>query len=128
VNFLLVEALQKFHHYYGNDFKVEFPTGSGVMLTLWEVAGELSRRLTSIFLQDMNGRRPVYGGLEKFQTDPNWHNLIMFHEYFHADNGAGIGASHQTGWTGLVTKLMQQSGEAHRRQKPKSAQPPVAAD
>jgi hypothetical protein len=128
VNFLLVEALQKFHHYYGNDFKVEFPTGSGVMLTLWEVAGELSRRLTSIFLQDINGRRPVYGGLEKFQTDPNWHNLIMFHEYFHADNGAGIGASHQTGWTGLVTKLMQQSGEAHRRQKPKSAQPPVAAD
>ncbi|HSS96414.1 MAG TPA: hypothetical protein VLK33_05270, partial [Terriglobales bacterium] len=128
VNFLLVEALQKFHHYYGNDFKVEFPTGSGLMLTLWEVAGELSRRLTSIFLQDSTGRRPVYGGLDKFQTDPNWHNLIMFHEYFHGDNGAGIGASHQTGWTGLVTKLMQQSGEAHRRQKPKSAQPPVAAD
>jgi hypothetical protein len=126
VNFLLVESLQKFHHYYGNDFKVEFPTGSGKMLTLWEVAGELSRRLTSIFLQDLNGRRPVFGGLEQFQTDPNWHNLIMFHEYFHGDNGAGIGASHQTGWTGLVTKLMQQSGEARRRQKPASAQPHVA--
>jgi len=128
VNFLLVESLQKFHHYYGNDFKVEFPTGSGKMLTLWDVAGELSRRLTSIFLQDMNGRRPVYGGLEKFQTDPNWHNLIMFYEYFHGDNGAGIGASHQTGWTGLVTKLMQQSGEARRQQKPSSTQPRVAAD
>jgi len=128
VNFLLVESLQKFHHYYGNDFKVEFPTGSGKMLTLWEVAGELSRRLTSIFLQDTNGKRPVYGGLEKFQTDPNWHNLIMFHEYFHGDNGAGIGASHQTGWTGLVTKLMQQSGEARRQQKPSSTKPRVAAD
>jgi hypothetical protein len=128
VNFLLVESLQKFHHYYGNDFKVEFPTGSGKMLTLWEVAGELSRRLSSIFLQDTNGRRPVYGGLETLQTDPNWRNLIMFHEYFHADNGAGIGASHQTGWTGLVTKLLQQSGEAQRRPKPASAHPHVAAD
>jgi hypothetical protein len=79
-------------------------------------------------LQDTNGKRPVYGGLEKFQTDPNWHNLIMFHEYFHGDNGAGIGASHQTGWTGLVTKLMQQSGEARRQQKPSSTKPRVAAD
>jgi len=117
VNFLLVEALQKFHFYYGNDFKVEFPTGSGKMMTLWEVAGELSRRLTSIFLQDSNGRRPVFGGLEKFQTDPHWRDLIMFHEYFHGDNGAGIGASHQTGWTGLVTKLLQQSGETSHRKK-----------
>jgi Mannosylglycerate hydrolase MGH1-like glycoside hydrolase domain/Glycosyl hydrolase family 63 C-terminal domain len=117
VNFLLVESLQKFHHYYGNDFKVEFPTGSGKMMTLWEVAGELSRRLTSTFVQDANGRRPVFGGLEKFQTDPHWRDLILFHEYFHGDNGAGIGASHQTGWTGLVTKLMQQSGEARRPHK-----------
>jgi hypothetical protein len=127
VNYLLVESLQKFHHYYGNDFKVEFPTGSGTMLTLWEIAGELSRRLTSIFLQD-NGRRPVYGGLEKFQNDPHWRDLIMFYEYFHADNGAGIGASHQTGWTGLVTKLMQQSGEVHHRQKTANSKPKVAAD
>jgi Glycosyl hydrolase family 63 C-terminal domain len=128
VNFLLVEALQKFHHYYGNNFKVEFPTGSGQMLTLWDIAGELSRRLTSIFLQDTNGRRPVFGGLEKFQTDPHWRDLIMFHEYFHGDNGAGIGASHQTGWTGLVTKLMQQSGEAHHRKKPASTPQTAAAD
>ncbi len=118
VNFLLVESLQRFHHYYGENFKVEFPTGSGKMMTLWEVAGELSRRLTSIFLQDTNKRRPVFGGLEKFQNDPHWRDLIMFHEYFHGDNGAGIGASHQTGWTGLVTKLMQQSGEARHKKKP----------
>ena len=96
------------------------------MLTLWEVAGELSRRLTSIFLQNPKGRRPVFGGLEKFQTDPHWRDLIMFHEYFHGDNGAGIGASHQTGWTGLVTKLMQQSGEAHHR-KAAGTEPHVTA-
>jgi Glycosyl hydrolase family 63 C-terminal domain len=128
MNFLLVESLQKFHHYYGHDFKVEFPTGSGKMMTLWEVSTELSRRLTSIFLQDTNGRRPVFGGLEKFQTDPHWQDLIMFHEYFHGDNGAGIGASHQTGWTGLVTKLLQQSGESRERRKPEQAVATVAAD
>jgi hypothetical protein len=111
VNYLLIESLQKFHHYLGDDFKVECPTGSGRMLTLWEVAGEISRRLSRIFLRDANGRRPVFGGTEKFQTDPNWRNLVPFHEYFHGDNGAGIGASHQTGWTGLVAKLLQQSGE-----------------
>jgi hypothetical protein len=81
------------------------------MMTLDEVAAEISRRLTRIFLRDENGRRPVYGGIEKFQTDPHWQDLILFHEYFHGDNGAGIGASHQTGWTGLVAKLIQQSGE-----------------
>jgi hypothetical protein len=112
VNFLLIESLQKFHHYLGNEFTVEFPTGSGKMLTLWDIAGELSRRMTSIFLQDENGRRPVFGDLEKFQTDAHWRNFVLFHEYFHGDSGAGIGASHQTGWTGIVTKLMQQSGEA----------------
>ncbi|MCI0485428.1 MAG: glucosidase [Blastocatellia bacterium] len=111
VNYLLIESLQKFHHYLGDDFKVEFPTGSGRWMTLWEVAGELSRRLTRIFLQDEDGRRPVYGGMHKFQTDPHWRDLIQFHEYFHGDNGAGVGASHQTGWTGLVAKLIQQSGE-----------------
>jgi hypothetical protein len=110
VNYLLIESLQKFHHYLGSDYKVEFPTGSGRMMTLWEVAGEISRRLTRIFLKDENGRRPVYGGTEKFQTDPQWNDYVLFHEYFHGDNGAGIGASHQTGWTGLVTKLLQQSG------------------
>jgi hypothetical protein len=112
VNFLLIESLQKFHHYLGDSFKVEFPTGSGTMMTLWEVAGELSRRLSSIFLRDEAGRRPVFGQQEVFQRDPNWRDLVPFHEYFHGDTGAGVGASHQTGWTGLVTKLLQQSGES----------------
>jgi hypothetical protein len=111
VNFLIIESLQKFHHYLGADYKVECPTGSGQMMTLWEVSEELSKRLTRIFLKDEQGRRPVYGGTEKFQTDPHWQDLILFHEYFHGDNGAGLGASHQTGWTGLVAKLIQQSGE-----------------
>ena len=108
VNFLLIESLQKFHYYLGNDFKVECPTGSGKMMTLWEVAGEISQRLMRIFLCDADRRRPVFGGTEKFQTDPHWRDLIPFHEYFHGDNGAGIGASHQTGWTGLIAKLIQQ--------------------
>lgn len=111
INYLIIESLQKFHHYLGDDFKVECPTGSGQMMTLWEVASELSQRLSRIFLKDPSGQRPVYGGMEKFQTDPHWRDLILFHEYFHGDNGAGIGASHQTGWTGLVAKLIQQSGE-----------------
>ena len=111
VNFLLVESLQKFHHYLGDDFKVECPTGSGNFLTLWEVAAEISRRLSRPFLRAADGTRPVYGAIEKFQTDPHWRDLIQFHEYFHGDNGSGIGASHQTGWTGLVAKLMQQNGE-----------------
>jgi hypothetical protein len=81
------------------------------MMTLWEVAAEISRRLTRIFLQDSTGRRPVFGGTDKFQSDPHWNQFVPFHEYFHGDNGAGIGASHQTGWTGLVAKLLQQSGE-----------------
>jgi hypothetical protein len=110
LNYLLIESLQKFHHYHGEDFKVECPTGSGQMMTLWEVAAEISRRLSRIFLRDSNQRRPVFGAAEKFQSDPNWRDLIPFHEYFHGDNGMGIGASHQTGWTGLVAKLLQQSG------------------
>jgi len=111
VNYLLVESLQKFHHYYGDDFKVECPTHSHTQSDLWQVAAEISRRLTHIFLRDSNGRRPVAGGTELFQSDPHWRDLILFHEYFHGDNGAGIGASHQTGWTGLVAKLIEQSGE-----------------
>jgi len=108
VNFLIIESLQKFHHFLGDDFKVECPTGSGKMMNLWEVGAELSRRLTLIFLRDKDGQRPVYGATEKFQSDPHWRDLILFYEYFHGDNGAGIGASHQTGWTGLVAKLIQQ--------------------
>jgi len=111
VNYLIIESLQKFHYYLGDDYKVEYPAGSGHMITLWEVAAELSRRLTRIFLRGSDERRPVYGGTEKFQQDPHWRDLVLFYEYFHGDNGAGIGASHQTGWTGLVAKLIQQSGE-----------------
>ncbi len=111
VNYLIIESLQKFHHYLGDDYKVECPTGSGQMMTLWEVAAELSRRLTRIFLRDSSGNRPVFGDIEKFQTDPNWSDLILFQEYFHGDTGSGVGANHQTGWTGLVAKLIQQSGE-----------------
>jgi hypothetical protein len=111
VNYLLIEALQKFHHYYGDDFKVEFPARSGNSSDLWQVAGEISRRLIRIFLRDKDGRRPVDGGIELFKNDPHWKDLVLFYEYFHGDNGAGIGASHQTGWTGLVAKLIEQSGE-----------------
>jgi hypothetical protein len=97
------------------------------MLTLWEVAGELSRRMTSIFLQDGNGRRPAFGNVERFQTDPHWRDLMLFHEYFQGDSGAGLGASHQTGWTGVVTKLMQQSGESRERKKKEPTADTVAA-
>jgi hypothetical protein len=111
INFLLIEALQKFHFFYGESLKVELPTGSGQQASLWQAAAEISRRLTRIFLRSAEGRRPVYGGLDNFQNDPHWRDFIYFHEYFHGDNGAGIGASHQTGWTGLVAKLIEQSGE-----------------
>ena len=110
VNFLLIEALQKFHHYFDDSVKVECPTGSGHMMTLAEAATDLSRRLSRIFLRDEHGRRPVFGNVDLFQRDPNWNGYIPFHEYFHGDTGAGLGASHQTGWTGLVAKLIQQSG------------------
>jgi Glycosyl hydrolase family 63 C-terminal domain len=115
VNYLLIESLQKFHYYFGDDFTVECPTGSGQMMNLWEVATELSRRLSSIFLQ-RDGRRAVYGGIERFQTDPHWRDLVLFHEYFHGDTGQGLGASHQTGWTAVVAKLLQQSGEGRGEQ------------
>jgi hypothetical protein len=110
VNYLLIESLQKFHFFLGDSYKVECPTGSGNMATLWEVAGELSKRLMRIFERNQDGRRPVFGGTEKFQSDPHWCDLIPFYEYFHGDDGAGIGASHQTGWTALVAKLIQQYG------------------
>ncbi|MFN7975176.1 MAG: glucosidase [Acidobacteriota bacterium] len=111
VNYLIVESLQKFHYFLGDAYKVEMPVGSGHKDTLWNVAADLSRRLTRLFLRDAEGRRPVYGATHKFQADPHWKDHILFYEYFHGDNGAGIGASHQTGWTALVAKLLQQSGE-----------------
>jgi hypothetical protein len=110
VNFLLLEALQKFHHYVGDDFRVECPTGSGRYLTLDEVAAELSQRLGRLFLRDASGRRPVFGDVALFQNDPHWRDHVPFYEYFHGDTGAGLGASHQTGWTALVAKLLLQSG------------------
>src|SRR5207248_10846345 len=113
VNFLMIESLQKFHHYLGDDFKVECPTGSGRMKTLWEVALDLSERLIAIFLKNGEGRRPVFGANEKFQSDPQWNQFLLFHEYFHGDNGAGIGASHQTGWTGTVALLFLLGGALH---------------
>jgi hypothetical protein len=116
VNYLLIESLQKFHHYLGDDFKVECPTGSGQYMTLWEVAAELSRRLTRIFLRDDVGARAVHGADPRYKDDPHWRDLILFYEYFHGDDGSGVGASHQTGWTGLVAKLLQQSGEERNHQ------------
>ncbi len=115
VNYLLIESLQQFHHYYGDDFKVECPTGSGQYLTLSEIADELSRRLIRIFARDTEGRRAVFGGQEYFQRDEHWRDYVPFHEYFHGDNGAGVGASHQTGWTGVIAKLIQQQGERASR-------------
>jgi hypothetical protein len=111
VNYLMIESLQRFHHYFGDELQVEFPTGSGVKMNLEEVACQLSRRLSHLFLRDEQGRRPVFGGAEKFQSDPYFRDNILFYEYFNGDNGAGLGASHQTGWTALVAKLLQQSGE-----------------
>jgi len=106
VNALIVRALINLYQFYGDEFKVECPTGSGRYMTLFEVAQELVRRLTGTFLRDANGHRPVYGGTAKFQDDPHWRDLILFYEYFHGDNGAGLGASHQTGWTALVAPLL----------------------
>ena len=111
VNFLLIESLQKLHHYYGPQFTVECPTGSGVYMTLWDVAADLSRRLARIFLKSPEGKRPVNGANSIYAEDPHWRDLILFHECFHGDDGSGAGASHQTGWTALVAKLLQQCGE-----------------
>lgn len=111
LNFLLIESLQKFNHYYGDDFRIEFPTGSGEKMTLWQISQEIEKRLSRIFLLDENGNRPVFGKTEKFQTDENWRDYIPFYEYFHGETGRGLGASHQTGWTGLMGKILQQLGE-----------------
>ncbi len=133
VNALLIRALLSYYLYYGDSFKVECPTGSGKMMNLFQVAREISNRLTRIFLPDEMGRRPVYGGTEKFQTDPNWKDYLLFFEYFHGDNGAGLGASHQTGWTGVVAKLIELFGRLDERQilelgkEAGFARPPTAA-
>jgi hypothetical protein len=119
INYLLIESLQKFNHYYGDSLKVECPTGSGRFMTLGEVATELSRRLMKLFLRNDSGQRPIYGGQTIFQNDPHWRDLILFNEYFQGDNGAGLGASHQTGWTGLVAKLIQQSGGSSKNSSQK---------
>jgi hypothetical protein len=110
VNALIVRGLLNLYRFYGDDFTVECPTGSGNRMTLFEVAQEISRRLASIFLRDNSGRRPVYGGTAVFQEDPHWRDLILFYEYFHGDNGAGLGASHQTGWTGVIARLLDLFG------------------
>ena len=107
VNILILRALQNFYLYYGDTFTIECPTGSGRMMNLFEVGKEIADRLVGTFTRDEHGRRPVYGGVETFQTDPHWRDNILFYEYFHADNGAGLGASHQTGWTGLVASLIE---------------------
>ncbi|MCL4792673.1 MAG: glucosidase, partial [Gammaproteobacteria bacterium] len=107
VNFLIIESLQKFHYYYGDDFKVECPTGSGTYMTIKEVSEELTRRLARIFLKSPDGRRPVYGADTRMQNDPHFRDYLLFYEYFHGDTGRGVGASHQTGWTALIAKLLQ---------------------
>jgi hypothetical protein len=112
VNILMIRGLLNLYTYYGDSFTVECPTGTGKRMNLLEVAAEIGQRLTRIFTRDEQGRRPVYGGIEKFQTDPDWRDLILFYEYFHGDNGAGLGASHQTGWTGLVARIIQIFGYA----------------
>ncbi|MGB5204398.1 MAG: glucosidase [Eudoraea sp.] len=116
INIMLVRALQQYYLYYGDKFQVECPTGSGNMMNLFEVSKEISHRLISTYTRGANGKRPVYGGTEKFQNDPNWRDLILFYEYYHGDNGAGLGASHQTGWSGVVAKLIQTFGQVDAEQ------------
>jgi hypothetical protein len=111
VNVLIIRALMHYYSYYGDNFKIECPTGSGNSMNLFEVAREIANRLTRIFLRDESGRRPAYGGTDTFQHDPWWRDNVLFHEYFHGDNGAGIGASHQTGWTGCVANLIEIFGK-----------------
>jgi hypothetical protein len=110
---VILRGLFQLHRYYGDRLKVECPTGSGREMNLLDVAIEIATRLATTFTKDDAGRRPVFGGIEKFQTDPHWHDLLLFHEYFHGDNGAGIGASHQTGWTGTVALLFTFGGALH---------------
>jgi hypothetical protein len=114
VNYLLIESLQKFHHYYGDDFRIECPTGSGQFKTINEVADELTRRLVKLFLKGKDGQRPALKLHPKLATDPHFKDYVLFHEYFHGDTGRGAGASHQTGWTGLIAKLLQPRRPRHR--------------
>ncbi|MDX1389459.1 MAG: hypothetical protein R3344_09740, partial [Acidobacteriota bacterium] len=107
LNFLIIEALERYHHFYGDDLRVECPTGSGTMMTLLEVSREIAGRLTRMFLPDTDGRRPAHGEEARYTTDPHWKDLVLFYEYFHGDDGRGIGASHQTGWTALVVRLLE---------------------
>ena len=123
VNYLLIENLRRFHLYYGDGLKIECPTGSGVMLTLSEIADEFCRRVLKVFLRGPDGRRPVFGNYEKFQTDPHFKDYILFHEYFHGDNGRGCGASHQTGWTGLIANLISQLAEEQPGARVKRTEP-----
>ncbi len=122
MNIVIVRALAQLHRYYGDRLRVECPTGSGRELTLFEVATEIANRLTATFTEDEHGHRPVFGGIARFQSDPHWHDLILFYEYFHGDNGAGIGASHQTGWTGLVALLFAFNDGQHHDAPPAAAQ------
>ena len=116
MNYLLVEALERYHHFYGDSFQLECPTGSGQMMTLQQVALEISQRLSRIFLANASGHRPCHGGSEPFANDPHWRDLVLFYEYFHGDNGRGVGASHQTGWTALVTRLLGSHGSGTDRE------------
>ena len=106
MNYLLIEALERYHHYWGDDFQVEFPTGSGNLMNLAQVAHELARRLTNLFLPDAQGQRPCFGGDPRYATDPHWKDLVLFHEHFCGETGRGLGASHQTGWTALITRCL----------------------
>jgi hypothetical protein len=118
LNYLILEALERFHYFYGSDLKVECPRGSGRMLDLLEVARELATRLSRIFLADESGRRPCHGTDQRFATDPHWKDLVLFHEYFHGDSGRGVGASHQTGWTALVLRCIENLSRAHAPETP----------
>jgi hypothetical protein len=128
MNVLLIRALLQFYLYYGDNFKIECPTGSGNSMNLFEVAREVADRLTRIFLRDQSGRRPVFGGTEKFQTDPHWKDYILFYEYFHGDNGAGLGAGHQTGWSGLVVMLTELFGRVDPQQLLETGKPDFKKD
>src|SRR5581483_355261 len=121
VNYLILESLLIYHHYYGDDFKIECPTGSGRFLTLKQTAGFLAQRMAHIFARDAQGRRAVWGDNPKFQNDPHWRDYLLFYEYFDGDTGRGLGASHQTGWTGLIAKMLQELAERARNYKPEEA-------
>jgi hypothetical protein len=121
VNYLVIEAVRRYARFFGDDHRVECPTGSGTFMTLAEVADELSRRLIALFREDADGRRPCFGDVERMQRDPAWHDNLLFHEYFHGDSGAGLGASHQTGWTGLVADLIVRRHAVAGRELPAGA-------